>query len=363
MKARDKQKGPWMHRFFIYFFSGLFTLLLIWLLGFVQRDISKMPGPDYQAIEDQYIDQSLRDQLEAVKKQSETLQRQINNQREIQDILRNSTNNSQQTMNQLLGMHRHNIEQGVKPTEAEQNALAESEKIFLENQKKFQEANQEIAQLSQNLRTCQENIQSLQDEIQEKRKPAQEEYNEALKSHNFMIASLKLAVLLPLLLLASWFAIKKRQTAYTPIIYSSFIAVFWRVFLVMHEHFPKEFFKYIAICAAILIVLAFLIHLIRQIVSPKKDWLLKQYKESYTRHLCPICSYPIERGPLKYMLWTSKGPKIRLPMQPPENHEEEQPYVCPSCGSSLYEHCKECNAIRPSLLPYCQSCGAEKTID
>lgn len=362
MNAKGKQKGPWMHRLMIFFFSALFTLLLVWLLGFIQRDINKMPGPDYQEIEKKYIDQTVMDRMDQIKKEEQKLQTHIENQKEVQSILATSTNNSQQTMNQLLEMHKHNLEQGVKPTEAEQNALAESERIFLENQKKFQEANQTISQLTEQLRSTQEKIKSLEDDNREKRKPAQEEYEDALKAHGFKVASLKLGFLVPLMLIAGWFAIKQRSAAFAPITYSVFIATFWRIFLVMHEHFPKDFFKYIAIGAAIVIVLAFLIHLIRMVVAPKTDWLLKQYKESYTKHLCPVCSYPIERGPLKYVIWTSKGPKIHGPLKSSDAPEEEKPYVCPSCGSSLYENCEKCGAVRPSLLPHCQACGAEKTI-
>lgn len=362
MNAIGKHKGPWTHRLLIYFFSALLTLLLVWLLGFIQKDINKMPGPDYAEIEKKYIDQTILDRMDQIKKEERKLQTQIENQKEVQSILATSTSNSQQTMNQLLEMHKHNLEQGVKPTEAEQNSLAESERIFLENQKKFQDANQVIAQLTDQLRTTQDKIKTLEEENQEKRKPAQEEYSRELKAHGFKVASLKLGILVPLMLIAGWFVILKRSTAYAPILHAGFIATFWRIFLVMHEHFPTDFFKYIAIVAAIVIVLAFLVHLIRMVIAPKTDWLLKQYKEAYTKHLCPVCSYPIERGPLKYVIWSSKGPKIHGPLKSGDAPEEEKPYVCPSCGSSLYENCEKCNAIRPSLLPHCQACGAEKSL-
>lgn len=356
----DRPKGPWVNRVLIYFFSTILTLLLVWLLGFVQRDINKMSGPEYKEIEKQYLDQAVLDRLDQIRKEESQLTTQIENKKEVQTILGTSTNNSQQTMNQLLEMHKHNLEQGVKPTEAEQNALAESERIFLENQQKFQEINQSIARLTEQLRTTQQAIRTTEESLKEKRKPAEDEYQEATKRHGIKIASLKLIILIPLLLASGWFAIRFRSTAYAPIANAAFIASLWRIFLVMHEHFPRDFFKYIAIGAAILIVLIFLIHLIRTIVSPNKDWLVKQYKESYARHLCPICSYPILRGPMKYMVWTAKGPKSQGWIKENESGMEDKPYVCPSCGMSLYESCSECQAIRPSLLPYCQSCGKEK---
>ncbi len=363
MTVNNKRRGPWTHRFLIYLFSTLLTLLFVWLLGFVLWDISRIKGPDYQAIEKEQIGKNVFDQISELIEQRKSIELQIKNQREIQAILETSTNNSQQTMNQLLDMHKHNLEQGVKPTEAEQNALAESEKIFLDNQKNFQEANRKIASLSEKLRLVEDEISRRQAELKELQKPVREIYNELYAKHRFKIASLKLGFLIPLLFVVSWLVIKKRGLAYSPIIYSAFIAVFSHTAFVMHQHFPRDFFKYLAIGAAIIIVLCFLIHLIRMIAKPKLDWLIKQYKEAYMKRLCPVCSYPIERGPFKYLVFPLKWSVMRAPNHQGEYPDDDKPYSCPSCGTQLYENCKECNAIRPSLLPHCQSCGAEKTFE
>ncbi|MFH1739443.1 MAG: hypothetical protein ABIH23_10590 [bacterium] len=363
MKEETKRQGPWTHRFLICTFSISLTLLLFWLLGFIQHDIGRLPGPNRLEIEKQYVDEALTDRLVDLKKEQQSITTQIENQREIQEILRTSTSSSQQTMNQLLDMHRLNLERGVTPTEVEHDALAESEALFLDNQKKFQEANTTIAALSEQARNIERDIGLLQEEIADKKEPAAEEFHQQVKEHEFKVASLKLSFLVPLLFIATWFVIKKRSGPYGPLVYAMFVAFFWRTGVVMHQHFPREFFKYIAIGAAIIIVLAFLIHLIRMIVSPKKDWLLKQYKEAYNKHLCPICSYPIERGPFKNAVWTSKGPSLRSPIAQGETFEEEKPYSCPSCGSRLFESCEKCSAVRPSLLPFCQACGTEKVLD
>ncbi|HPA44510.1 MAG TPA: hypothetical protein PK395_02010 [bacterium] len=362
MNGSEKRKGPWTHRFLVWLFSSLLTLLLLWLLGFIMRDIGRLPGPDREKVEEKYIDASLKTRLENLEKEHRTLTGQIENQREIQGILRTSTDSSRETMNQLLAVHRLNLERNVTPTEAEQKALAESETLFLENQRKFQEANQEISLLSEQARVIQEQIGILQKEIEEKRETAREDFEAQFQVHEFKVAALKLAFLIPLVLLAGWFLIYRRSRAYAPIIYSTFIATFWQTGLVIHEHFPTELFKYIALGTAIAIVLAVLIHLIRTVTAPKKNWLLKQYRESYNRLRCPICAYPIQRGPFKYAFWTAKGPRIGIAQDTASERGEEKSYVCPSCGERLYESCEACSAIRASLLPYCQSCGKEKTI-
>ncbi|RKY04754.1 MAG: hypothetical protein DRP56_09665, partial [Planctomycetota bacterium] len=136
-----------------------------------------------------------------------------------------------------------------------------------------------------------------------------------------------------------------------------FIASFIKIALVAHEYFPTNYFKYIALVVIIGIVLRILIYLIRMIVAPKKDLLIKQYQQFYDKHRCPVCTKPIKAGPLRYAGWKKKT--TVLAAQGTEIQKQE-PYTCPSCGTNLYNKCGSCGNIRHSLLPYCEHCGAEK---
>jgi len=347
----------------IHGFAFLLTLLLIWLLGFILSDIEDWPGPDYDEIVNRYVDSALFHHLDEFKEERDNLEKRITDQREIQELLRNSTENSQQTMGQLLAMQKLSLEKGVTPTQTEQDSLAESEARFLENQKRFQEANERITALSEEQRGVAERIQLTEKEIEEKRKPAQDEYNHLRRKHELQLAALKLLFLVPLLLAAAWFSIKWRSSAYALLFQSGLVAAFWQTGVVMHEHFPSELFKYVALGAAVAIVLAFLVHLIRMVAAPRKDWLLKQYKEAYNKRLCPLCDYPIERGPYKHLTWTRKGPRGFLPSSGDCSGAGEEPYTCPACGEQLYEKCDRCGQSRHSLLPYCQGCGHEKRLE
>ncbi len=358
MKPNRMERGPWKHRVLIFGFSALLALLLVWLLGFVLRDIGRMPGPDRAAIEKKYVAQSLVDKKTALGKEQNDLERQVANQREIQSILRTSTDNSQQTMNQLLEMYRLGLTKGVTPSEQEQASLAESEKQFLENQKQFQVANQEIARLSERLRVIQQEITALDEQIENSRKPATEEYNRLRERHSLKVAALKLGFLVPLMFLATWMAVKMRTKPYAPLAYAAFGAALWRTGTVMHQHFPREYFKYIAIGAAIAIVLAILLHLIRALVAPKKDWLLKQYKEAYNKHLCPVCSFPMQGAAASGLRRLGRRGAVIMPSMDAAGQSGIEPYTCPSCGTGLFAPCASCGKTRHALLPYCEHCGA-----
>ncbi|MDP6850056.1 MAG: hypothetical protein QF524_03855, partial [Planctomycetota bacterium] len=104
--------------------------------------------------------------------------------------------------------------------------------------------------------------------------------------------------------------------------------------LVMHEHFPSEFFKYIAIAAGIAIVLAFLVRSLRSASKPQPAALLNRRREAYHRGNCPECAYPF-----------------------PAKHGAT--FTCPSCGTGLFSKCQSCGESRHDLLRYCTNCGSD----
>ena len=106
------------------------------------------------------------------------------------------------------------------------------------------------------------------------------------------------------------------------------------------------------------VVVRFLIHLIRTVAFPKTEWLARQYREAYERFLCPMCSYPIRTGPRKFLYWTRRTVHKVLP--PGDFAGVEEPYTCPSCGTTVYETCASCQKDRHSLLAHCEHCGAKK---
>jgi predicted RNA-binding Zn-ribbon protein involved in translation (DUF1610 family) len=132
------------------------------------------------------------------------------------------------------------------------------------------------------------------------------------------------------------------------------------VLVVVHEYFPAIYFRYLLIGTSLLFTIWLLVKLVRMIARPHANWLLKQYREAYEAFLCPVCDFPIRRGPLKYLSWTKRTIK-RLPMPTSASgNEPEVAYTCPMCATRLYEECSHCHGIRTSLLPACSHCGDVK---
>lgn len=357
-----RQKGPWTYRLLVWGATVALAVLCFWLLGFVLVDIGTWPGPDYEQFERKMLDQGLVAEAEGLEKEIAETHRDIERDTKRQQVLRDSTQEAQRTMNQLLDFQRLGIEKGVTPSAEEQQALAASQRTFLDNQQRYQELNQQIAKHEERRDVLEGKQREAQTRLDAARKPIQAEFNGLSEQHRWKMAALKLGVLLPLLLVAVALFLKWRNAIYAPAIYAFGAAVVVRVGLVMHEYFPTRSFKYILIVVTLLVVLRVLVYLVRLVAYPKRDWLLRQYREAYERFLCPVCEYPIRRGPLKYLFWTRRTAK-RLPQLATASSAEEEAYTCPTCATRLYEECSSCHAQRHTLLPACQHCGATRPLD
>ncbi len=360
MKASPSQNGPWGQRLLIYFFSGLFGLLVFWLLGFVVRDIDTWRGPTWEEVESRLRDPALRDGASTVRGEIEQTTRSINNHRQRQAALRDSASNSERTMNQLLQLQKLTLEKSLSPTPAETEALATSQQLFLANQSKYQEINEQVSALSEQLLALQNRERDIQKSVDAQTPEIQAEFARLRFRHEVKIAASKLAALLPLLGLASWFYFKRRSNLYAPLLNGFGLALIVRVGLVMHQHFPERYFKYILIAISIAIVARILVHLIQSRAFPKAESLLKQYRDAYEHFLCPVCEHPIRRGALKFLFWTRRSLKnLRVPES--ASNPPDEPYVCPVCATQLFEECPHCKATRHSLLPACCHCGDAKS--
>ena len=360
MKTDTKSKGTWIHRFAIRLFTLALGVLFYWVLGFLVEDIRSLPGPDYAAIENKHVDKDLAAKRETLEAQIADLTRQIANQTEKQRVVGDSSRNLQQTINQLLDLRKTSLEKNTAFSGTEQANFASSLSLFLENQKKYQELSQTISEMLDRKQGLAQEKERVEQEINRQRLPAAEEFSTLTRKHRMKLAFYQLAILLPILGLAAFVIIRKRGHIYFPLFLAFGAATLIKVTLVVHEYFPSRYFKYVLIGGLLLAVARLLVYFIRAIAFPKVQWLVKQYREAYERFLCPVCEYPIRTGPRRFLFWTRRT--VNKMVVPTAGGEREEAYVCPSCGSVLFEECSACHQIRHAMLPHCAHCGAEKEI-
>ena len=357
MSETKKFRGPWGQKFFIAVLGVVLGILFYWLLGFITRDIGTLKGPDYAPVRAKHVDAQLTDKQRQLQGDVARTKKDIRDQQEQQRILRDTTTSLQNTMNQLLSIHRQSIEKGVEFSDESKRTLEESQTTFLENQKQYQASNEEISLLTRQQRQLEKELEGVSRRVRAQEDDARMEFNELRARHRMKVGMIKLAVLLPIFLVTAWFFMTKRTGPYWPVIYATFVSAFIKVTQVSFAYFPRKYFKYIALMVLIGIVLWILMWLIRRIIAPKKDWLMKQYQQAYDKWICPVCSKPIRTGPLRWVAG-AKRKTLVAGVQGAESARQAR-YTCPSCGTGLFDKCGKCKDIRHTLLPYCEHCGAE----
>jgi predicted RNA-binding Zn-ribbon protein involved in translation (DUF1610 family) len=335
-------------------FSIAFAVLAYWLLGFVLEDINRLPGPSYSELEQSMIASDFAERDVELNQQITQTTAEIDRLKKQQTILKSGIENSQRAVAQLQEL----LASDQDATADNQQAFAENIRLFLADQRSYQELNQQIVDRNGALDDLKLKREAHQVAWNKLREPVNAEYQRLRTKHNFRLAGMKLAFLLPIL--ALWaFLFRWTQGNYAPLIYAFGAAISAKIIQVIHQHFPSRLFNYILTAAALAVVTGIVVYLIRMLKNPNTDWLQKQYREAYESFLCPVCDYPIRRGPLKYMSWTRRSIRKAIYRAPvtTDSHSVEAAYTCPICSTQLFESCKKCDTIRHSLLPACHQCG------
>lgn len=328
----SKAATPRGMRWTIRLLSSLLFLLFAWLMSFVLDDIDDRPGPSRTDYSMRHVDDGLVELIEELQEKSNQRGFAVSRQREIQANLRASMQVARDTMEQMAELHRLSLESGISPGEEQGKALSDAQTRFIESQTKFEIANQQIAELNAEVHSLKNELTTNKDLLFEQQRPGNEEWETDWSRHKLKLGGLKLGFVVPFFLFAAWIVARRKDSAFRPIYMALLLAAFWHLGGVMHEHFPAEYFKYIAIAAGIAIVLAFLVRTLKSADKPRPDILHKRRRESYDNGICPECAYPFN-----------------------ESHSDN--HSCPSCGVSLFSTCSSCGGGRHSLLPFCINCG------
>lgn len=357
MKTR-KHHGSFVIRLMIVGFSVAVGVLAFWLLGYVLLDIGRVPGPNYQQMLDQRLPKALQDERQALATELVDLNQQIASTEQRRQLTGQSTGDSQQTINQLLELKRNADENETTLSQDQQQALTDSLQLFLANQSRTQVLNSELATLNDQRNEIVGKQRINGSEITAASRLIDEDFQQLYARHQWTVAAYKLSLLIPLLLIGGWMFLRHAGGTYAMLVYALSGAVAARVILVMHEHFPAIYFRYILIVLALAIATGVLVRLLRLLAHPNRDGLIRQYREAYASFFCPICNYPIQRGPLKFASWTRRSLRKR-PLIAVNGSDPivDQPYTCPCCETTLFRACEKCGGVRHTLLPACEKCG------
>lgn len=329
-----ERRAPFLLRVSILLLALAAGLLSLWLLGFVLRDLGRVEAPALAELEREALDPALvaadRDRRAGLA----AIQSDLARQREIQAGLHASIDNARGTIDQMLAIRRLALEKDLPWSDTERDALATAQERFLASQDQLDATLGRAAELEQRRHELEAEIARGAAELTRLREPVQAAHREALRRRDFRVAVYQLSFLVPVFLAVAWLVARRRRSLYRPLFLALLGAATWQLGAVIHEHFPAEFFKYLALGAGLTVVTAFLVALLRSAARPSGAVLLRRNREGYRRGECPRCAFPLPAA----------GPTA--------------PGTCAACGLELFRPCPSCGEVRHSQLPHCASCGA-----
>lgn len=301
------------------------------LLGFAVHDIGGIAGPQLGEFEKKYVEPSLLSELADTDRQLRELGYAMADDREHQQLLRESADRFAKTIDALRGLQRDKAAFG----ETEQKRLAESVELFLFNQRRDQEIGEAITGLAEQRSMLAEKKRTEEDLLAEKRAAARRKFDGARSEHESQIATGKLVVFIALLAFVALLFFKMDEPLESPAFCAFAAAIFARM-VYESRHFPG-WQKYVLPAVAFVVASRLLVRVVDAARYPKGDALLKKRSAAYGDAHCPTCDAP----------FGGAGRGVR-----PDN--------CAACGARLFEECPKCKAPRHTLLPFCEHCGADK---
>ena len=157
----------------------------------------------------------------------------------------------------------------------------------------------------------------------------------------------RLALTLPLLLVAGWLFVKKRKGTYWPFVWGFIFFALFAFFVELVPYLPSYggYVRYaVGIVLTVLVGRYAIVALNRYLERQKQKEALpdqQRRKElSYDvalarlgKSVCPGCERPVDL----------KNPTIDF---------------CPHCGIGLFDHCKVCSTRKSAFACFCHACGA-----
>ena len=181
------------------------------------------------------------------------------------------------------------------------------------------------------------------DELQQS---AQQALNAEDRKVELRVFLYRLALTLPLLVLAGWLFVKKRKGTYWPFVWGFIIFSLFAFFVELVPYLPSYggYVRYVVgIVVTVLVgrqaIISLNRYLEKQKLTEQLPDLLRREELSYdtaltrlSKSVCPGCERPVDL----------KNVAIDF---------------CPHCGIGLFDHCGKCTARKSAFAKFCQACG------
>lgn len=213
-------------------------------------------------------------------------------------------------------------------------------------QTRERQARAETERQQQRLLDAQQAQQGAQRDLTTLEEAAQSQYHEALRAQELRVFGYRLALTLPLLLVAGWLFKRHRQSRWWPFVWGLIFFALFAFFVELVPYLPS-YGGYVRYIVGIVItalvgrwaIVALQNYLERQRAVEAQPDLQRRAELSYdtalarmAKGVCPGCERAVDL----------KNPEIDY---------------CPHCGMGLFNHCGHCQTRKNAFSRFCHACG------
>ncbi len=334
-----------------WFNRGLWVISIIFawfLIGLGSSVVNDLPKVEKYLQKDSFIDQAIMTPLQ------ESLSQQYTKINHANDELL-SIEEKLRIENKVYQNANDSFNNWLKTRQATERADQDDELISrtkeLENIKK--DVNQLDQQISEKYKEItQLNIQteSIRQQITVLNNQAYEALQIEVKKQNLRVFLYRLAVTLPLLILAGWLFAKKRKSQYWPFAWGFIFFALFTFFVELVPYLPS-YGGYVRYGVGIVITILGGHYAIRGL----QKYLAKQ-------KIAEAQPETVRRKELSYdVALVRLGKGVCPSCERASNFTDPEHDFCPHCGISIFNNCQVCQTRKSAFLHFCHKCGTSST--
>ncbi|MDH6591846.1 putative RNA-binding Zn-ribbon protein involved in translation (DUF1610 family) [Variovorax sp. TBS-050B] len=330
-----------------WFRRGLWLVALVFasfLIGLGGTVVGDLPQVERALQLDDFIDRPAAEPLRSAIKASE--QAELEASRELDQIqlqanaARQASANARETFGNWIATRRATAQPDQDPELISRtralDALKQKED---ELQRKLDAQRQIVLDARQSEQRARESLAVLE-------RAAQEKLEAEYRRVELRVFGYRLALTLPLLVIAGWLFVKKRKSTYWPFAWGFILFALFAFFVELVPYLPSYggYVRYVVgIVVTVLVgryaILALNRYLARQKAAEQQPDPVRRQELSYdtalarlAKNVCPGCERPVDL----------KNTEIDF---------------CPHCGIGLYDHCGHCSTRKSAFSKFCHACG------
>ncbi|CAN5592078.1 zinc ribbon domain-containing protein [soil metagenome] len=330
-----------------WFRRGLWLVAFVFasfLIGLGSTVVGDLPKVEHALKLDDFIDRAAAEPLRAASEQSARRDTKADGDLEQAELklsaAQQASQNARETFANWIATRRATAQSDQDP-----ELIARTRALDVLKQKE-EAAQRDVGAQQQIALDARQAAERARSELDGLEQAAQQRLDAEYRRVELRVFGYRLALTLPLLLVAGWLFVKKRKSTYWPFVWGFIFFALFAFFVELVPYLPSYggYVRYLVGIVLTVLVGRYAIvglnrYLARQKLAEAQPEVVRREELGYdtalarlAKGVCPGCERPVDL----------KNPEIDF---------------CPHCGIGLFDHCGRCDARKSAFSKYCHACG------